>query len=666
MSVASPAGPSPSARPGWAGGQRPSGVPGCGTGAEHAALAALRGAHPALAARYSSALRQARAVALGKLWVALSRERIDGLVPSAGAGRAMLLLPDGTRLSAPSAITDAFAEHPADLAVTLHPATPHPAPPQLIDHPVALLTAAMVARPHRADTDRWLQLAAELGDSVANHALSLVGESWRRERLASAGTPGDGSLRWAARRAAANPAFSPLALFEQAVVDGHPLHPCARVRSGMTVAELFTYTPEWAETVAVRIVAIARSSFIEASFTQVPFARRGMTDLLRRWHPRVVDAAEAHLRGVRREPADYELLPVHPWQLCRALPDRCADALTDGRVIVIPRARILARPLLSLRTLAPATDRRAPHVKTAVDIRLTTATRVVSPATAHNGPMMSALLAEICRREHGFGGRFLSLAELAGGSYRPARDEPLDAAASLAAIARESPERHTDDGEVALPVAALAARSPHTGRPLLAEVLDELASVRPHACSDTAERFLAGYCRCALPALFTLLSRWGVALEPHGQNAVVVLREGLPVRLLYRDFGGIRVSTARLARGGLRPPAVIGALPTDDEDELRAALFFPLVDTNLSQVVAALARVGQTDSPRLWRLVVRCCRSTYARLTADPAIAVQASRDEAVLFGPTLRSKSMLRVQMSADPHASQWVAVPNPLAAAG
>ncbi len=626
---------------------------GCAVGgdttAEQAALAALRSRYPALATGYGTALRHARAAALGKLWVALSRERIDGLVPSARDGRATLLLPDGSTLSGPPGITDAFAEHPAGLAVTLHGAVP-----QVIDHPVALLTAAVAARP-----GRWLRLSAELGNSVANHALALVGESWRRERWAAQEIPGDNALSWAARRAAADPGFSPLALFEQAVVDGHPLHPCARVRGGMTVAELFAHAPEWADEVAVRIVAIAR-----ASFTQSPHARRRMTALLHRQYPGLAEAADAHLRGVARDPADYELLPVHPWQLCRVLVDRYAEQLTDGRVIVIPGARIPARPLLSLRTLAPSAHRRAAHIKTAVDIRLTTATRVVSPATVHNGPMMSALLAEICRRERGFGGRFISLAELASGSYRPAPGEPVDTVASLAAIARESPERHVGDGEVALPAAALAARSPLTGRPMFADVLDELAFTHRRARADTAERFLANYCDCTVPTLLTLLSRWGIALEPHGQNAIVVLRGGLPVRLLYRDFGSIRVSTARLARSGLRPPALLGALPTDDDEELRAAVFFPLVHTNLSQVVAALARAGDIEVTRLWRLVARCCRAAYATLTADPAIAVQASRDEAALFGPTLPAKSMLRVHMSATPHAPQWVAVPNPLAA--
>jgi siderophore synthetase component len=638
---------------------------GAGTGAEQAALAALRTTYPQLAASFPSAARQARAVALGKLWVALSREQIAGCVARSSNGRAQIMLPDGTRLSAPLTITDPFAEHSPGLSVTLHAPVP-----QLIDHPVTLLTSVLAAqvpaRPSQAQaaSDRWQHLAAELGDSVANHALALVAETSRRARLARDAAAEDNSLHWAARQAAANPTFSPLALFEQTVVDGHPLHPCARLRGGMALQELFSYSPEWTDDITIKIVAVARSALF-----QPPSARRTLTDELRRWHPDAADAAAVHLRGTGRDPADYDLLPVHPWQLHRILQERYADALACGRVIAIPQAGILARPLLSLRTLAPAADRQAAHIKTSVDIRLTTATRVVSPPTVHNGPIMSALLAQICRRERGFGGRLFILTELAGGSYRPDPGEPAQAAASLAAIIRESPERYARDGEVALPVAALAARSPLTGRPILADALDELVSAHHRAgagSGDPAMHFLARYCDRLLPALFALLSRWGVALEPHGQNAVVVLRNGAPTRVLYRDFGSVRVSPARLAGRGVWPPPLIGALRTDDEDELRAALFFPLLNTNLGQLVGALARVSQTEHARLWQLVARYCRDAYATLIADPAISVQASRDQAALFDATLPAKSMLRVHLSANPHAPQWVAVPNPLAPTG
>jgi siderophore synthetase component len=642
--------------------------PELGTAEERSALAALRRTHPALAPRFGVALARAQAVGLGRLWVALAQERIGGIAASQRADWAVLLLPDGTRLSAPREITDAFAEHPAGLAVTLHGAAR-----TLIHHPQALLSAVLAASRGRVNPDRWATLSTELAASVANHALGLVGESWRWDRLRGAlaqRAAAENVLRWVVRRSAIDPTLSPLVLFEQAVVDGHPLHPCARIRGGMSVNDVFAYAPEWADEVALGLVAIANRSLAQSSFAQSPpgqaCSRRGMTAVLRRWHPAAIDAALDYLSATRREATDFELLPVHPWQLRRVLPQRFAGALAEGRLIVIPQVRIPARPLLSLRTLAAATDPQAVHIKTAVDVRLTTAVRGISPGTVHNGPLVSALMAEIHRRERGFGGRFTSLAERIGASYRPAPGEPRTTAGSLAAILRESPERHVRNGEVALPVAALAARSPLSGRPVAGEVLDELARGGCGSPAEAAGTFLAGYCDCLLPALLTLLSRWGIALEPHGQNTVVVLCGGLPVRVLYRDFGGVRISPSRLAQAGVNPPTLVEPLLTEDAEELRARLFFPLVQTNLGQVVATLARVGGSDPHRLWRLVAQRCRSVYATLTADPAIAVQARGDEIALVSPTLPTKSMLRVHLSPDPHTSQWVAVPNPLAAVG
>ncbi|HEX9315627.1 MAG TPA: IucA/IucC family protein, partial [Actinomycetota bacterium] len=622
------------------------------TPAEQQALTALRAAHPHLAAGFAPALRQARAVGLGKLWSALAREQLDGITVAAEEYHATLLLPDGTGVRGQRRLTELFAEHPPGLSVTRSGSG------QAIDHPVALLDAVIRSRRGRVCSTEWRQLSDEIAGSVANHALALVGESWRRARLDDPGS--SGALAWARRRSAAGMEFSPLAVFEQAVVDGHPLHPCARIRGGMTPEDLLAYAPEWADEVALGVVAVERSTYRE-----VRLAAPGVSCLVQRWHPSAAGAASAHLRSIGRDPASYELLPVHPWQLRRTVPQRYEAALGDLRIVPIPRAAIAARPLLSLRTFAARADRRGPHWKTSVDVRLTTAVRIVSPEAARNGPVISGVVAEICRREEGFGGRFRALAELASGSYRPSADDPPGAAASLAAIARDSPERHVAAGEVALPAAALAARSPLTGRPLLADVLDELEPNEPKGRSlpDAAASFLEAYCACSLPPLLTLLSGWGVALEPHGENLVVVLCRGLPVRVLYRDFGGIRISSSRLARRGLAPPPMSGAVPTEDEDELRAKCLFPLLVTNLGQVVAALARVGACDAGRLWEIVGRRCRGAYAELKRETAIRAHAQRDEDALFGPTLPVKSMLRVQLSATPHVPQWVAVPNPLA---
>lgn len=122
----------------------------------------------------------------------------------------------------------------------------------------------------------------------------------------------------------------------------------------------------------------------------------------------------------------------------------------------------------------------------------------------------------------------------------------------------------------------------------------------------------------------------------------------------------------RLARRGVHTPFLVGTLLTEDEDELRTRLFFPLVHTNLSPVVAALARAGDTDPGRLWWLVAQRCRTACAALTADSAIRAQARREEAALFGPPIPVKALLRTQLSATPYVPQWVAVPSPLAVGG
>ena len=63
-----------------------------------------------------------------------------------------------------------------------------------------------------------------------------------------------------------------------------------------------------------------------------------------------------------------------------------------------------------------------------------------------------------------------------------------------------------------------------------------------------------------------------MALEAHGQNTLVVLRDGRPVRILYRDLGGVRVSPARLRAAGVEAPPLLGDLPSDDPDVLRTKL----------------------------------------------------------------------------------------------
>jgi siderophore synthetase component len=396
--------------------------------------------------------------------------------------------------------------------------------------------------------------------------------------LARAGFTVDGGQPLLARAAVAP---DPLAYLEQSIVDGHPIHPGCRTRMGLSPAEVLAYGPE---------------------------------------HRPVVDLVEVAVPADRWLGMDPPRLLMHPWQY----EHRGAGLADTG-------ARVPARPLMSLRTLARVDD-PAEHVKTAVDVQMTSAVRTVSPAAVHNGPLLSRLLATVAVPGLDI------LPEVAGGAVlvdgEPSR--------SLAMLRRHVPP--LAPGELALPLAALSAPSPVDGRPLLAECVG----------AGYPLEYLRRLVGVVVPPLMRLLAL-GVALEAHGQNLLLVVRDARPVRLLYRDFGGVRVSPARLRRHGVDPPPLRGDLVSDDPQELRTKLFAAVMSTVVGETVALLVRCFGVDSHAAWRSVRAAILST---VDADPA-------DTTALLRDPWPVKATTAMRLAADPLTDRWVSRPNPLESA-
>jgi siderophore synthetase component len=398
-------------------------------------------------------------------------------------------------------------------------------------------------------------LATEIDNSVANLA------------LARAAAPAEDPAT-ALRDATGDP--DGLGRLEQLIVDGHPLHPCCRTRGGMTVADVLTYAPEHHPVIRLRRL-------------RVPAGR---------WHGTT-------------EPILY----AHPWQAGR-LRDAypwLTDAGETGPV----------RPLMSLRTVAPLDG--GDHVKTAVDVQMTSAMRTVSPAAVHNGPRLSALLRELTA-----GLPLICLAETGAGAVivdgEPSRH--------LAHLRREAPRTGPD--EVVLPLGAPALISA--------------------AAEDDPYRWFGDLAAILWGPLVTVLDR-GVALEAHGQNTLVVLRDGRPVRILYRDLGGVRVSARRLRAAGVEPPDLLGDLPSGDPDVLRTKLAAGALTTVAAELITRLTRDHGTDPARLWAMVAASVRSA-------------GTADVAALLGEPLPIKATTAMRLAADPLTDIWATIDNPLAA--
>lgn len=521
----------------------------------------LRRLRPGLADLYCAALPAARAAVLARLWRGL---RLDPLPRVIARGRdgteTVITLAGGRRLIGP-ARGSGFSDPPSDLAIMLDG--------HGYDHPAELLAA--LGWPEAA------RLEPEVAHSVAGLALARVG-------AASLGRP------------AAAFGNRTLEEHEQSVVDGHPLHPCCRNRTGFRAADHLAYGPEHRPVVALDLLA-------------VPVV-----------HCVVRGAWPEELRA-----ADSLLLPVHPWQSARVLP----------RHGLVPQERGLlpARPLMALRTLAPVGV--AWQVKTALSTQLTSAVRDISGGSVRTSTALSAFL-------QGAVGQL-------GGSLRV---QPTRAAAAvlidgephpdLAAVVRDCPTADLRPGETVLPMATLTARPPEGGCPPICA----LAAGDPVA-------WLADFAALAIPPLLTLLA-WGIALEAHEQNLLLVLAGGQARQLVYRDLADIRLCSDRLKAAGLPHPMIPDRMRTTGT-ELRAKLFASFVATTLTGLVTTLAK--HAEYQRLWDTVRTQIRSTYAAFPNTPA----TQADQRALLGEPLPAKPLTLMRL--DTNTARWAYQPNPFA---
>jgi siderophore synthetase component len=368
---------------------------------------------------------------------------------------------------------------------------------------------------------------------------------------------------------------------------------------------------------------------------------------------------------------DYELIPVHHWQMSHTIPFLHAAGIRRREIVPIPGVVIPSKALMSVRSLAPVQRRGEGkhHFKTAIKVHMTSAVRTVSPNAAENGPLLSGVLARISEREHGFSGTLVVLSEDLGVHYQP--DDPsLDPSHAatqikhLAAIIRENPENYAGESEFCLPAAALTARSPFGRGPIVAELIEDFA--RQTGTSDdrvAAVAFIRHYAEVSVPAFVTLMTRYGIALEGHMQNSVCVFNRGHLVRMLVRDLGAVRIMPERMVRQAISLEIVPGsAILADDLEDLQNKFYYSFFQNHLAELFAAVVRHLEIDEQPFWDEVARVVRRRFDELKSHAQTREQAVADEQALFRPTLSLKALAAMRLKGDVTDYTFRSVPNPL----
>jgi D-ornithine---citrate ligase len=545
-----------------------------------------------------------------------------------------------------------------------------------LDHPVDLVPL-LEREGAFSDADQAVRIRAEVAESVANLALARLSVPVRSRALERGEADGDTALEAIATRVdAADRATA----FERIVTDGHPFHPAGKIRRGMNAADGLAYAPEFTDRVDLRFVAVDREFALETRSQTA-----GDVDLTDRLYETFAGLKGAVERAIPagRTGERYAVVPVHPLQYHRTIPDRYADRIADGQVVPIADYSHPATPQLNLRTVVPSeSDRTAagplPHLKLAIPVQTTNVVRTLSPHAVTNGPQVTDIVREIEGRESL---ETLGLvAEPAATCYYPpggphTAGEAFDDARHLSGLVRTNPATHplVPDGAFPVVASSLLADFPPTGRPFVCELIDQYdrhGETTEAATVDAPLTFLERYVDVVIPEQLRLLSAYGVALESHLQNSLLVFdpETATPIVTLVRDLGGIRVHRGRLAERGLSvEPYPESDVDAECESALYRKLYYALFQNHLAELVATVADEFPVDERACWTLVRERCERAFETLRDEEAAPRERLlRDERALFEEPATHKALSAMRLRGKRHEYVTSEVSNPLSNAG
>ncbi|MEV4489475.1 IucA/IucC family siderophore biosynthesis protein [Micromonospora coxensis] len=445
---------------------------------------------------------------------------------------------------------------------------------------------------------------------------------------------------------------------ETEMTEGHPCFVANNGRIGFGVHEYHRYAPEAARPVRLLWLAAHRDHATFTSSTDLDH------DTLLR-----AELGEDTLAGFARtltdlglDPADYLLIPVHPWQWWNKLSVSFAGEVARRRLVCLGEGPDEYLAQQSIRTFFNVTDPTRHYVKTALSVLNMGFMRGLSAAYMENTPAINDWLADLVATDPVFRRTRLSIIrERAAVGYRhrqyeEATDRYSPYRKMLAALWRESPVPGLEPGRRLATMASLL-HVDRAGRSF-AGALVARSGLAPQVW---LRRYLDAY---LVPLLHSLYAH-DLAFMPHGENVILVLHDGVVERVIFKD---IAEEIAVLDPEADLPERVRRIRVAVPEDEKILSIFTDVVDCFLRHLNAILVTEGVLDEDTFWRTVAATA-ADYA--DSVPHLADRLRRYD--LFAAEFPLSCLNRLQLRnnrqmvdlADPSAAlQFVGtLANPLA---
>lgn len=311
---------------------------------------------------------------------------------------------------------------------------------------------------------------------------------------------------------------------EQALLVGHNMHPAPKSRSEFSGADI-RYAPESGESFGLHWFAVHKTAWqgeiydgeIDAAIASI------------------IEDLKLDLKlDLRPTPSDYQLLPMHPWQV-KVLKERddIAHLFASDLILDLGVHGDGWRATTSLRAIYHPDCRFM--LKYSLSVKLTNSVRHLSVKEVRRGMLLEKILdadkgLELQQRYP----NMTIMREPGFVALQNGEGEAIEE--SLFAFRVNSfwkqPERES------LVLASLTQADPMGGNSALANMVLNRANERKESTSIAAQQWFQGYLEQVLEPLVTARSDYGVIFLAHQQNIVVDIQDRLPVGLFYRDCQG--------------------------------------------------------------------------------------------------------------------------------
>ncbi|ELJ9249167.1 sialic acid synthase [Staphylococcus pseudintermedius] len=453
---------------------------------------------------------------------------------------------------------------------------------------------------------------------------------------------------------------------EQLVVEGHPLHPGAKLRKGMSAQETIDYSSEYQHAMLMQFILVhhdvARTMAQHGTYAEAVYhAFDGLKSV-------ALQAIGSHAPL-----EDYMPLIVHPWQYEHIIRTEYQHELDTKAIIPLDYTKSYYAGL-SFRTLMPKKPDVSPHIKLSTNVHITGEIRTLSEQTTHNGPLMTNILTDISARDALFNNVSTSpVPEIAGAHFYQPKDSHPDEqerrSEQLGTLFRQNIYDMIDSERLPVIPSSLVVTHPETARPLIVELVERFRQTNDTTTDiDVRAQWFKTYAASLIDYVVPLLVKYGIALEAHLQNTIAVFEPstGAFSHMLIRDFEGLRIDAEQLAQMGYDTSHFHekSRILTKSQTSVFNKAFYSTIQNHLGELVAVLSRFYDDVALEntLWSIVRQQIEQCFDKLEAADINPERLAHMPNVFFNEKIDYKCVTTMRLMDEAHEYTYIKVDNPL----